>query len=65
MTPIRNVLVVGGSGFVGSAVAERLTAAGLRLVIPTRRRERARHLLLLPTAEVVEADVFDPPPWRV
>lgn len=61
MTPIRNVLVVGGSGFVGSAVAERLTAAGLRLVIPTRRRERARHLLLLPTAEVVEADVFDPP----
>ena len=61
MTPIRNVLVVGGSGFVGAAVAERLTAAGLRLVIPTRRRERARHLLLLPTAEVVEADVFDPP----
>jgi uncharacterized protein YbjT (DUF2867 family) len=62
MTPIRNVLVVGGSGFVGSAMAERLTARdGLRLVIPTRRRERARHLLLLPTAEVVEADVFDPP----
>ncbi len=61
MTPIRKVLVVGGSGFVGTAVAERLTAAGLSLLIPTRRRERARHLLLLPTAEVVEADVFDPP----
>ncbi|MBN8282846.1 complex I NDUFA9 subunit family protein [Zoogloea sp.] len=60
MTPIRNVLVIGGSGFVGSAIAERLTATGIRIVVPTRRRERARHLLLLPTAEVVEADIFDP-----
>ena len=57
----RKVLIVGGSGFVGSAVASRLAAAGVALVVPTRRRERARHLLPLPTIEVVEADVFDPP----
>ena len=60
----RKVLIVGGSGFVGSAVASQLAAAGVALVLPTRRRDRARHLLPLPTAEVVEADVFDPPTLR-
>ncbi len=55
------ILVVGGSGFVGTAVASRLTRDGARLVVPTRRRERARHLLTLPAIELVEADVFDPP----
>lgn len=61
MIPVRDVLLIGGSGFVGSAVAERLTAAGFRLLVPTRHRARARHLLPLPTTDVVEADVFDPP----
>lgn len=60
MSPVRTVLVVGGSGFVGTAVASRLVQQGLRVVVPTRRLERARHLLTLPTAEVVEADVYDP-----
>ena len=57
---IREVLLVGGSGFVGSAIANRLSEQGLRVRVPTRRRERARHLLLLPTVEVIEADVHDP-----
>ena len=54
------ILIIGGSGFVGTAVAGRLARDGVRLVVPTRRRERARHLLPLPTADVIEADVFDP-----
>lgn len=54
-----DVLLVGGSGFVGSAVARRLHAAGVRVTVPTRRRERAKHLLVLPTIDVVEADVHD------
>lgn len=54
-----DVLLVGGSGFVGSAVARRLQRAGARVTVPTRRRERAKHLLVLPAAEVVEADVHD------
>lgn len=58
------VLIVGGSGFVGTAVAERLARDGVRLVLPTRRLSGARHLLPLPTAEVVEADVFDPATLR-
>ncbi len=61
---IRNVLLIGGSGFVGSCIAHQLCARGLSVVVPTRRRERARHLLLLPTAEVVEADVHDPATLR-
>lgn len=55
-----NILIVGGSGFIGSAVAERLMEEGAALTIPTRRLERARHLAVLPRADVVEADVHDP-----
>jgi NADH dehydrogenase len=55
-----NILLVGGSGFVGSAIAARLARAGHRIAIPTRNRERAKHLLVLPTAEVIDADIHDP-----
>jgi NADH dehydrogenase len=54
------VVVVGGSGFVGRHIVPRLVTAGHRVVVVTRRRERARHLVLLPTVDVVEADAIDP-----
>lgn len=58
---IRTVCLVGGSGFVGRHVAELLCGAGLQVRIPTRIRERVKEdLILLPTAEVVQADVHDP-----
>jgi len=53
------VLLIGGAGFIGSQIAARLGAANRRILVPTRRYERARHLLPLPTVEVVEADVND------
>lgn len=56
----RNILIVGGSGFIGSAVAERLSEDDAALTLPTRHLERARHLMVLPQADVVEADVHDP-----
>ena len=56
---MNNVCVIGGSGFVGGHIAHLLAAQGINLRIPTRRRERAKGLLVLPTAEVVEADVHD------
>jgi NADH dehydrogenase len=56
----KNVLVVGGSGFIGRHLVSSLAAAGLRVTVPSRRRERAKHLILLPTVDVVEADVMAP-----
>lgn len=55
-----NVCVIGGSGFVGRHIVHLLTARGVRVRVPTRSRERAKDLILLPTVEVVEADVHDP-----
>lgn len=56
----KTVLLIGGAGFIGSHVASQLAARDVRVIVPTRRRDRARHLILLPTIDVVEADVHDP-----
>ena len=58
--PYENILVVGGGGFVGRHVVAALAARGAAVTVPSRRRERAKGLLLLPTVEVVECDVNEP-----
>jgi uncharacterized protein YbjT (DUF2867 family) len=56
---ISRVCLLGGSGFIGRHVAERLADLGIDVIVPTRRRERAKFLLVLPTVDVVEADIHD------
>lgn len=56
---MRNALLIGGTGFLGHAIACRLARADFRLTLPTRRRERTKLLTMLPTASVIEADVHD------
>ncbi|MGE5467170.1 MAG: complex I NDUFA9 subunit family protein [Ignavibacteria bacterium] len=54
-----NVLLIGGSGFVGTHLAERLYRDGHSVHVPTRRYEAAKHLLVLPTVTIEEADIHD------
>ncbi len=57
MAKQNSILILGGSGFVGGHLANRLTEQGWRVRIPVRRRARARHLLVNPLIEVTETDV--------
>jgi len=56
----KNILVLGGTGFIGRCLVDGLAAQGRRICVPTRRRARGRELLVLPTVEVVEADITNP-----
>ncbi|MBI3371513.1 MAG: complex I NDUFA9 subunit family protein [Betaproteobacteria bacterium] len=56
---IDNILVLGGGGFIGRHVVSALAARGRRVSVPSRHRERDKHLVLLPTVEVLEADIND------
>ena len=56
---IKSVLVLGGSGFVGRHLCQQLAALGYRVLVPTRARERVKNLSVLPTVELVNADVHD------
>lgn len=59
---MNNVLVLGGTGFVGRAVCERLAERGRgsgRILVPTRRLGHGCELRALPTLELVQANVHD------
>lgn len=55
----QNIIVFGGSGFVGGHLVSRLVTLGRRVTVVARRRDNAARLFLLPTVNVVEADPYD------
>jgi NADH dehydrogenase len=59
MKPAR-IVVLGGTGFVGSHLVPRLAAQGVAVTVLSRNREQHRELAVLPTVRVVSADVYDP-----
>ncbi|SFN49714.1 complex I NDUFA9 subunit family protein [Dokdonella immobilis] len=58
MKPL-NIVVLGGTGFVGSHLVPRLHAAGHRITVFSRNREQHRELGVLPRVRVENADVHD------
>ncbi len=65
---MNNILVLGGSGFVGRSVCDKLVersnGAGGRITVPSRQPARAKHIQMLPTMQLVAADVHDPAQLR-
>jgi UDP-glucose 4-epimerase len=49
--------VTGATGCIGSALTERLSCAGARVIAVVREEGRAGHLLNLPGVEIVEGDL--------
>ncbi|MFP8834827.1 complex I NDUFA9 subunit family protein [Hydrogenophaga sp. XSHU_21] len=57
---MKNVLVLGGTGFVGRHVCEKLHREGWHITVPTRHARKAALVQHLPRVTVIEADVHDP-----
>ncbi len=55
------IFLIGGSGFVGAAICNKLAALNHNVTVLTRKRDNARALFMLPTVTVVEGDAFDAP----
>lgn len=58
---IKRIAVLGGAGFVGRSLCNRLSEAGYALRVLTRNREYNReNLILLPRLDLVQTDVHHP-----
>ena len=56
---MKKILVLGGTGFVGTHVCEKLAREGWQVTVPTRRRANATQVMHLPGLTVLELDVHD------
>jgi uncharacterized protein YbjT (DUF2867 family) len=57
---LEKVLVLGGTGFVGRHVCEKLVRLNINVTVPTRRRRNAQSIQMLHMLDVLEANIHDP-----
>ena len=56
---MKKILILGGTGFVGRHLCEKLAEGDYRATVLTRRRANAKHLQMLPMVDVVEGSAYD------
>ena len=56
---MKKILILGGTGFVGRHLCEKLTEVPCRVTVVTRRRSKAQHLQMLPMVDIAEAASHD------
>ena len=56
---MKNIMVLGGTGFVGAHVCEKLVRQGFNVTVPTRRRRNAQRIQHLPSVTVLELNVHN------
>ena len=56
---MKKILILGGTGFVGRHLCEKLATGPYRTTVLTRRRSNAKHLQMLPLVDVLEGSAHD------
>ncbi len=58
---IKSIVVLGGTGFLGTRLVARLIKDGHQVTVLSRDRERHKHLLVLPGLALENCDVYQEP----
>jgi uncharacterized protein YbjT (DUF2867 family) len=53
------IIILGGTGFIGRHICEKLIRAGHQVTVPTRKLENARAIQMLPGLQPVRCNVHD------
>lgn len=56
---IQKICILGGTGFIGGHLVAHLVNEGRRVKILTRNRERNKEFMVMPSVELVEANIRD------
>jgi uncharacterized protein YbjT (DUF2867 family) len=56
----QSIVVLGGTGFLGTRLVARLIKDGRRVTVLSRDREQHKHLLVLPGLTLENCDVYEP-----
>src|ERR1039458_5372986 len=57
----QSIVVLGGTGFLGTRLVARLIKGGHQVTVLSRDREQHKHLLVLPGLTLDNCDVYDEP----